>query len=86
MLQPDAWKGTFYDRQNIWSDEGEGRDTLFKAVEVRLKFCSEVALALAFLYNVCLAHRDFMEEPELRPKEPGACLYILAQINTDKVG
>uniref|UniRef100_UPI003AAC81F6 putative nuclease HARBI1 n=1 Tax=Centroberyx gerrardi TaxID=166262 RepID=UPI003AAC81F6 len=47
-----------------------GRATLFKALEVRPNFCSEVALACAFLHNVCLIHGDVME-PELQPEEPG---------------
>ncbi|KAJ7997059.1 hypothetical protein DPEC_G00224990 [Dallia pectoralis] len=45
------------------------RATLSKAMAVRTKFCSEVALACAFLHNVCLTHGDVLEEPELQPEE-----------------
>lgn len=47
------------------------RATLFKALEVRPHFVSEVALACAFLHNICLSHGDVMEEEELQPEEPG---------------
>ncbi|KAL7373508.1 hypothetical protein ABVT39_008327 [Epinephelus coioides] len=47
------------------------RATLFKALEVRPHFVSEVALACTFLHNICLARRDVMEEEELQPEDPG---------------
>ncbi len=47
--------------------------TLLKALEVHPRFVSEVALACAFLHNVCLAHGDNMEVPdELQPDQPGS--------------
>ncbi|XP_062314593.1 putative nuclease HARBI1 [Osmerus eperlanus] len=46
------------------------RATLFKALEVRPEFCSEVSLACAFLHNVCLTHGDVLEEPGLQPEGP----------------
>ncbi|KAL7394000.1 hypothetical protein ABVT39_019127 [Epinephelus coioides] len=45
--------------------------TLFKALEVRPHFVSEVPLACSFLHNICLAHGDVMEEEELEPEDPG---------------
>ncbi|XP_041838410.1 putative nuclease HARBI1 [Melanotaenia boesemani] len=46
------------------------RATLFKALEVRPRFCSEVALACAVLHNLCLAQGDVVEEPEQQPHGP----------------
>ncbi len=45
--------------------------TLFKTLEVRPIFCSEVDLACAFLHNVWLTHGDVIEEQELQPEESG---------------
>ena len=47
------------------------RSTLFKALEVRTAFVSEVALACAFLHNLCLANGDLLEEVPEEPEEPG---------------
>ncbi|KAM3849614.1 stonustoxin subunit beta-like [Diretmus argenteus] len=51
---------------------GRWRATLFKALEVRPGFVSEIALACAFLHNICLANGDILDEDpeEPQPEEP----------------
>lgn len=52
--------------------KGRWRATLFKALEVRPGFVSEIALACAFLHNMCLANGDILDEDpeEPQPEEP----------------
>jgi len=37
------------------------RETLFKALEVTVGFCTQVVTACAFLHNVCRTHGDVLE-------------------------
>ncbi|CAL9707207.1 unnamed protein product [Knipowitschia caucasica] len=53
------------------------RTTMFKALEVKIAFCTQVVTACAFLHNVCLTHGDVLEpdrdddQPPPPPMPPG---------------
>ena len=45
------------------------RSTLFKALEVKPAFCSEVFLVCAVLHNVCLNYGVVLEEAVIQPED-----------------
>lgn len=46
------------------------RTTMFKAIEVKVAFCTQVVTACAFLHNVCLTHGDVLEPEDVDDQLP----------------